>query len=77
MAYWIHENGETLGPMRAIDVLRRATPSTRICDGKVWFTLEGPEESDLAVDLENEPTKPEHIVIRYGRAGADEAKEAV
>jgi hypothetical protein len=77
MAYWIHENGETVGPMRAIDVLRRATPSTRVCDGKIWFTLEGNEESDLAAEIEDKPSKPEHITIRYGSAEADKAKEAV
>jgi hypothetical protein len=77
MAYWIHENGETLGPMRAIDVLRRATPSTRVCDGKVWFVLEGDEESDLAAEIEEQSSNSEHVVIRYGRSGADEANEAV
>jgi hypothetical protein len=40
MPYWIHDNGETLGPMRAIDVLRRAQPTTRICDGETWFRLD-------------------------------------
>jgi len=77
MAYWIHENGETLGPMRAIDVLRRATPSTRICDGKIWFLLEGDEESDLVAGKEDEPSKPEHIVIRYGSSESEKANEAI
>jgi len=47
MPYWIHDNGETTGPMRAIDVLRRAQPSTRVCDGETWFYLDGgPELSE-------------------------------
>ena len=47
MPYWIHENGETLGPMRAIDVLRCAKPTTRICDGENWFWLDdGPDMSE-------------------------------
>ena len=41
MPYWIHDNGETTGPMRAIDVLHRAQPSTRLCDGENWFYLDG------------------------------------
>ena len=40
MPYWIHENGETQGPMRAVDVLRRARPSTMISDGESWFRLD-------------------------------------
>lgn len=47
MPYWIHDNGETLGPMRAIDVLRRAQATTRVCDGQNWFWLEeGPDMSE-------------------------------
>lgn len=47
MPYWIHDNGETLGPMRAIDVLRRAQSTTRVCDGQTWFWLEeGPDMSE-------------------------------
>lgn len=44
MPYWIHDNGETIGPMRAIDVLRRAQPTTRICDGENWFWLDDGSE---------------------------------
>lgn len=40
MPYWIHEDGEVIGPMRAIDVLRRARPSTRVSDGESWFRLD-------------------------------------
>jgi hypothetical protein len=50
MPYWIDDNGEKLGPMRAIDVLRRAKPPTRIFDGENWFTLdEAPATADAAV----------------------------
>jgi hypothetical protein len=60
MPYWIHENGETTGPMRAIEVLRRALPTTRVCDGENWFYLDG--APDLAetrfMDAEHrEPSK--------------------
>ena len=41
MPYWIHDDGETTGPMRAIDVLRQAKPTTRVCDGENWFYLDG------------------------------------
>ena len=64
MAYWIHENGETLGPMRAIDVLRRATPSTRICDGEIWFLLDDEDHAVHADAEDNEPEIPEYLVIR-------------
>lgn len=40
MPYWIHEDGETKGPMRAVDVLRRARPTTMVSDGDSWFRLE-------------------------------------
>ena len=40
MSYWIHENGETKGPMRAVDVLRLARPSTMVSDGESWFKLD-------------------------------------
>jgi hypothetical protein len=50
MPYWIDDNGEKLGPMRAIDVLRRAKPTTRIYDGENWFTLdEGPAAGDAPI----------------------------
>jgi hypothetical protein len=49
MSYWIDNNGEKLGPMRAIDVLRRAQPTTRIYDGENWFFLEDdPEMANVA-----------------------------
>ena len=49
MPYWIDRNGEKLGPMRAIDVLRRAQPTTRVFDGEDWFVLDlGPDVGDAA-----------------------------
>lgn len=60
MPYWIHDNGETTGPMRAIDVLRRARPSTRVCDGENWFYLDGgPEPSETRFsDTDHGEAKP-------------------
>jgi hypothetical protein len=47
MVYWIDHNGEKLGPMKAIDVLRRAKGSTRVYNGETWFTIgDGPETGD-------------------------------
>jgi hypothetical protein len=40
MPYWIHEDGELIGPMRAIDVLRRARPSLQVSDGENWFQVD-------------------------------------
>lgn len=36
MAYWIYENGETIGPLRAIDVLQRAQSKTLVSLGQTW-----------------------------------------
>jgi hypothetical protein len=48
MVYWIDHNGEKLGPMKAIDVLRRANGTTRVYNGETWFTIgDGPEAGDL------------------------------
>jgi hypothetical protein len=44
MVYWIDHNGEKLGPMKAIDVLRRAHGATRVYNGETWFTVgDGPD----------------------------------
>ena len=44
MVYWIDANGEKIGPMKAIDVLRRARGATRVYNGETWFTIgNGPE----------------------------------
>jgi hypothetical protein len=65
MPYWIHEDGQVVGPMRAIDVLRRAHPSTPVSDGKDWFRLEearaGSENTaseSQSADLDLTPTGP-------------------
>ncbi len=58
MPYWIHDNGETTGPMRAIDVLRRAQPTTRVCDGENWFYLDGGPELAESRFLDNEQREP-------------------
>jgi len=47
MVYWIDHNGEKLGPMKAIDVLRRAKGTTRVYNGETWFTIgDGPGAGD-------------------------------
>ena len=49
MVYWIDRNGEKLGPMRAIDVLRRARGTTRVYNGETWFTIgDGTDSSDTS-----------------------------
>jgi hypothetical protein len=64
MPYWIFENGETRGPMPAIDVLWQAGPTAQISDGEQWFRLDDdPGAGDLAA-AKPEPTKPQRIVIR-------------
>ena len=40
MPYWIEENGEKVGPMEAIEILRRADGNTRVWDGENWFSLD-------------------------------------
>mgnify|MGYP001814611670 CR=1 FL=1 len=64
MVYWIDHNGEKLGPMKAIDVLRRARGTTRVYNGETWFTIgEGPETGDTpASDGVSRETR--RVVIR-------------
>lgn len=40
MAYWIFENGDTIGPFRAVEVLEHASPRTLIKDGDGWVRLD-------------------------------------
>ena len=64
MVYWIDHNGEKLGPMKAIDVLRRAQGSTRVYNGETWFTIgDGPETGDTA-GPESTSRETQRIVIR-------------
>ena len=64
MVYWIDHNGEKLGPMKAIDVLRRAHGTTRVYNGETWFTIgEGPEAGDSA-GSETTSRETQRIVIR-------------
>jgi hypothetical protein len=64
MPYWIHEDGETIGPMRAIDVLRRARPTTLVSDGQEWFRLDDDLDAHDAPAAARTPAKPERLVIR-------------
>ena len=64
MVYWIDHNGEKLGPMKAIEVLRRNQGTTRVYNGETWFTIgEGPETGNSA-GSETPPRETERIVIR-------------
>lgn len=60
MPYWIHDNGETIGPMRAIDVLRRAQPTTRVGNGEKWFDLDGGPELAETRFMDGEQREPSH-----------------
>ena len=64
MTYWIDHNGEKLGPMKAIDVLRRARGTTRVYNGETWFTIgEGPEAGDAAAS-EAASRETTRVVVR-------------
>ncbi len=58
MPYWILENGETIGPMKAIDVLRRAQPTTQVSDGQSWFCLEDPQMVGASVSQDTDHGEP-------------------
>ena len=40
MGYWIHENGETIGPLRAVELLKRAIPETLVSHGQKWVLFD-------------------------------------
>jgi hypothetical protein len=64
MVYWIDHKGEKLGPMKAIDVLRRAKGTMRVYNGETWFTIgDGPETSE-ATSSDSASTDTTHVVIR-------------
>ena len=58
MPYWIVENGETIGPMKAIDVLRRARSTTRVSDGESWFSLDDVYTVDASVAQDTDHGEP-------------------
>ncbi len=64
MVYWIDHNGEKLGPMKAIDVLRRARGATRVFNGETWFTVGDGPETGNAAGGETTSRETERIVIR-------------
>jgi len=50
MVYWIDHNGEKLGPMKAIDILRRAQGAVKVYNGETWFTVgDGPDSGDAPI----------------------------
>ena len=46
MAYWIFENDETIGPLRAVEVMERGDPGTMVSHGQEWVRLD--EHPDFA-----------------------------
>jgi len=64
MHYWIDNNGEKLGPMRAIDVLRRAKAPARVYDGENWFYLDEGSDLATAAGSDSQQTKGERVTIR-------------
>jgi ubiquitin-protein ligase len=40
MAYWIYEDGHTVGPLEAPEVLDRAKPDTQVSNGHDWVRLD-------------------------------------
>jgi len=63
MAYWIFENGETVGPLRAVEVLEHAGPETLVSHGERWIRLR--EHPDFGQSVppdvtlsERSPTSP-------------------
>jgi len=64
MHYWIDNNGEKLGPMRAIDVLRRAQAPTRVYDGENWFYLDEGQDLASATGSDSKQTKGERVTVR-------------
>jgi hypothetical protein len=64
MVYWIDHNGEKLGPMKAIDVLRRAQGTTRVYNGETWFTIgDCPDPAD-AVGSEPASRETKRVIIQ-------------
>jgi hypothetical protein len=64
MVYWIDRNGEKIGPMRAIDVLRRARGATRVYNGETWFTIGESPESREAPESDVASSDPPRVAIR-------------
>ena len=64
MPYWIFENGAVSGPMRAIEVLRRASGSTLISDGEQWFSLDDEAGEDDTPTPAGGTARPNRVVIR-------------
>jgi hypothetical protein len=53
-----------LGPMKAIDVLRRAQGATKVYNGETWFTIgDGPDAGDASIP-DTSARDSERIVIR-------------
>jgi hypothetical protein len=67
MAYWIDHNGEKVGPMKAIDVLRRARGATRVYNGETWFTIgDGSEAGDAPASDGTSKDSPRVVIRKAG-----------
>ena len=68
MPYWIHENGEVVGPLTAIDVMRRATPGTQVSDGKEWFWLDDAADhcSQISSDTDHGEPRSDQTHVTLG-----------
>jgi hypothetical protein len=64
MTYWIDRNGEKIGPMKAIDVLRRARGVTRVYNGETWFTIGNGTEAGEAPASQAASSESPRVAIR-------------
>ena len=64
MRYWIEDNGKKVGPMRAVDVLRRAQPPIRVFDGETWFYLDEASIVPPKAEETRTSTSAQRLVIR-------------
>ena len=64
MRYWIDDNGKKVGPMRAIDVLRRAQAPIRVFDGETWFYLDEASMAPPTSESTTDSRSSERVVIR-------------
>jgi hypothetical protein len=58
MPYWIVENGEKIGPLKAIDVLRRAQPTMQVSDGENWFSIDEPSMAGASASPDTDHGEP-------------------
>ena len=69
MMYWIHENGQTVGPFGVDDLLARVHPDSLVSCGENWVSVqEHPDfehiENAMAVLRANNPSKEGQLAAR-------------